>query len=96
MINISKLPVTVKEFLFKNVTDGGISKFVINHEGKSYEIHIKFTADGSDVTIQTNDEWTDETETWLATGKGLRQKRVGPGIPVLELNRVITYLVRHQ
>ena len=97
MINVSKLPVTVKEFLFKNVTYGGIAKFVLNHEGESYEMPINFTADGSDLTIQTGDDcWTDETETWLATRKGLRQKRIGPGIPVLGLNSVITYIVRHQ
>lgn len=97
MINVSKLSVSVKEFLFKNVTDGGIAKFVLHHEGETHEMILRFTADGSDVTIQTEDDcWTDETETWLATGKGNNQKRIGPGVPVLGRNRVITYLVRHQ
>ena len=97
MSNISKLPQTIKDFLFENVTTKNLNKFILTHDGETFETTVTFTADGSDVTIQTDDEcWTADTETWLKGGRSGR-KTIGPGIPMPGPNTVVNvYLVRHQ
>lgn len=89
--NISELTSPIQDFLFQEINGLPISKFLLKHEGKKFEIWVQVQPDGGDITIQTDDIWSIKTETWLQNIEGKLTKK---GIPVA--GELITYLVRHE